>query len=282
MQVGIMSGQIKRDTLALTLDGILEHDLRHVHFNWATADQSGPLEEKLPVLCPIVRSEIEQRGMTIVSVPCNSNMVDPDESKRAQAIERFKLIINACKDVGTSVVATATGSRNPESMWHDHPDNQSDEAWKVLRNSLEQILPAAEAAGVQIAFEPEVNNVTNNARRSRQIIDEMASPNLKVCLDAANLFGAGDLSRMTEVLDEAFDLLGEHVAIAHGKDLDHDGDAGHLAAGTGKLDYEHYVRLLCGLSFDVPVILHGIKEEQVDDAVSMLRGHAAKFLKEQA
>ena len=36
-------------------------------------------------------------------------------------------------------------------------------------------------------------------------------------------------------------------AIAHGKDLDHGGDAGHLAAGTGKLDYARYVAFLCGL-----------------------------------
>ena len=82
---------------------------------------------------------------------------------------------------------------------------------------------------------------------------------------------------MTEILDEAFELLGDHIAIAHGKDLDRDGDAGHLAAGTGKLDYAHYVSLLCALPFDVPVILHGLKEDQVDASVAMLRGHAASY-----
>ena len=95
-------------------------------------------------------------------------------------------------------------------------------------------------------------------------------------MDASNLFGEGDLPRMTEILDEAFELLGDHIAIAHGKDLDRDGDAGHLAAGTGKLDYAHYVSLLCALPFDVPVILHGLTEDQVDASVAMLRGHAAK------
>ena len=120
-----------------------------------------------------------------------------------------------------------------------------------------------------------MNNVASTAKKSRRIIDEMASPNLKVVMDAANLFGEGELPRMRQILDEAFDLLGDHIAIAHGKDLDHDGDAGHLAAGTGKLDYAHYVSLLCGLSFDVPVILHGLGEDQVAASVAMLRGHAA-------
>ena len=143
--------------------------------------------------------------------------------------------------------------------------------------TLEQVLPAAEAAGVTVAFEPEINNVASDAQKSRRLIDDMGSPNLKVVMDAANIFGEDDLPRMREVLDEAFDLLGDHVAIAHGKDLDHGGDAGHLAAGTGKLDYAHYVRLLCGLSFDVPVILHGLTEAQVDASAGMLRGHAAAY-----
>lgn len=31
-----------------------------------------------------------------------------------------------------------------------------------------------------------------------------------------------------------------------------------------ELDYEQYVSLLCGLPFDVPMILHVLSEEQVD------------------
>ena len=55
-------------------------------------------------------------------------------------------------------------------------------------------------------------------------------------MDGANIFHAGELPRMREILDEAFALLGEHIAFAHAKDLDRDGEAGHLAAGKGLLD----------------------------------------------
>ena len=60
------------------------------------------------------------------------------------------------------------------------------------------------------------------------------------------------------------------------QELDHYGDSAHLAARTGKLDYERYVSLLCDLPFGLTVILHGLSKEQVDASVSMLRGHAAK------
>lgn len=277
MQVGTMSGTFQRGTLEETLDASLEHNIHHLQFNWASAHPSGPLPEVIDKIAEYAGTEFKKRKMFVAAVAGNANMVDIEPEKRQKAIDKLLMIIPACAKIGTRVIATCTGSRNPESMWRDHPDNQSDETWKTLRSTLERILPAAEAAGVDIAFEPEYNNVCQNARLSRQLIDEMASPRLKVVMDAANIFGKNDLSRMTEVLDEAFDLLGDYIAIAHGKDLDHGGDAGHLAAGTGKLDYAHYVKLLCSLSFDVPVILHGVKEQQLPESAAMLRRHAANY-----
>jgi sugar phosphate isomerase/epimerase len=46
---------------------------------------------------------------------------------------------------------------------------------------------------------------------------------------------------MRDKLREAFDLLGNDIALAHAKDLDHDGEAYHLAAGEGLLDYPLYL-----------------------------------------
>ena len=252
MQVGIMTGTFARPTLGESLDAILDHDIRHVQFNWGSAHPAGPLADVIDAICPVIREETAKRDMGVAAVAGNINMADTDPDKRRRGIERLLMVIGACQSVGTSVVATCTGSRHPESMWRHHPDNASRQAGRDVCATLEQVLPTAEAAGVTVAFEPEINNVVSDARKSRRLIDDMGSPNLKVVMDAANIFGEDDLARMTEVLDEAFDLLGDHIAIAHGKDLDHGGDAGHLAAGTGKLDYARYVSLLCGLSFDVP------------------------------
>ena len=207
MQVGIMSGHFDRPTLEEALDAILGHDIRHLQFNMSSARLKGPLAVEIDAVGPRIREEIEKRDMIISALGGEANMVHPDEQKRGQAIERLKLLISTCGLIGTSVVATCTGSRHPESMWRKHPDNDTDEAWRVLRNTLEQVLPVAEAAAVDIAFEPEVNNVVNTAKKARRLIDEMGSRYLKVVMDASNLFGDGDLPRMSEILDEAFELL---------------------------------------------------------------------------
>ena len=61
----------------------------------------------------------------------------------------------------------------------------------------------------------------------------------------------------------AFQLLGDDIALAHANDLDRDGQAGHLAAGTGLLDYDQYLGLLKESGYDGAVVLHGLSEEQV-------------------
>ena len=96
-------------------------------------------------------------------------------------------------------------------------------------------------------------------------------------MDGANLFHAGELPRMREIMKEAFELLGDSVIIAHAKDLDHDGEAGDKAAGTGLLDYEQYLQLLRKANFAGPLILHGLEESEVPGCVEFLKGKLKKL-----
>jgi sugar phosphate isomerase/epimerase len=81
---------------------------------------------------------------------------------------------------------------------------------------------------------------------------------------------------MNEVLDQAFALIGKDIVLAHAKDLSHDGDAGHEAAGHGKLDYDRYLSLLHASGFQGPLLLHGLSEAQVPGCVAFLRDKLAR------
>ena len=140
-----------------------------------------------------------------------------------------------------------------------------------MAGCLREAADIAKQTGVILAFEPEVNNVVDSAKKARRLLDEIRSPHLKVTMDAANLFHAGELARMGEVLDQAFALVGKDVVLAHAKDLSRDGDAGHEAAGHGRLDYERYLSLLHAYGFHGPLLLHGLAESQVPGCVAFLR-----------
>ena len=90
-------------------------------------------------------------------------------------------------------------------------------------------------------------------------------------MDGANVFPAGTLPRQREILDEAFDLLGDDIGMAHAKDLTQDGAAGNVAAGTGLLDYGYYVHLLRQSGFDGAVVLHGLSAAQAPGCVDFLK-----------
>jgi sugar phosphate isomerase/epimerase len=102
---------------------------------------------------------------------------------------------------------------------------------------------------------------------------------LKVNIDSANLFHAGELPRMKEILDEAFALLGKDIVLAHAKDLDHDGEAGHKPAGQGLLDYDRYLALLRKYHFKGPLLLHGLTVAQVPGCMAFLRAKMASSLR---
>ncbi len=270
MEIGIFSKTFERPTLAEKLDAIAAHGLRAVQFNMDCAGVAEMPEQIDPALCKQIRQEFAQRGLTMAAVSGTYNMVDLDLEQRRRGLQRLRTLAAACHDMGTSVITLCTGTRDRTSMWRRHPDNDLPEAMRDLVAEVRQAVRFAEEYKVTLAFEPEVNNVVDSARKARQLLDEVNSPYLKVVMDGANIFHKGELPRMREILDEAFALLSKDIALAHAKDLDHDGDAGHLAAGQGLLDYGYYLQLLKQSGYTGSLILHGLTEKQVDGCVAFL------------
>ena len=271
MQIGTMSGTFARATLEEALDAVADHGMNCVQFNLSSAGVTEMPTHIDSDLCDKIREAMSARNITMTALGGTYNMIHPDVQRRDDGLRKLRVLASACERLGTSVITLCTGSRDPDNMWRRHPDNDTPEAWADLTVSMRQAIQVAEEHQVTLAFEPEVANVVDSAIKARRIIDEIGSPYLKVVMDGANIFHAGELPRMREILDEAFALLGEHIAFAHAKDLDRDGEAGHLAAGKGLLDYDQYLALLNDVDPDMPIVLHGLSEAEVPGCVAFLR-----------
>jgi len=224
-----------------------------------------------PELPGRIRRAVADRGIEIASVTGTFNMAHPDPEERKAGLRRLKVIAEACSGMGTSRIHICTGTRNPRSMWASHPDNVLPDAWRDMAACVRAATDIARQANVVLGFEPEVGNVVDSAQKSRRILDEIGSPHLKVTFDPSNLFHTGELPRMDEILDEAFALLGKDIVMTHAKDLDRDGAAGHLPAGTGKMDYAHFMQLLVANNYKGPILLQGLNEQQVPGCVAFIR-----------
>jgi sugar phosphate isomerase/epimerase len=277
IQIGIFLNTFRAGTLEARLDAVKAAGLDCVQLSLECAGVPAMPEAIAPELAGRIRRAAAERGITIASVQGTFNMTHPDAEERRSGLRRLAVLAEACPALGTSRIHICTGTRAREGMWRPHRDNSLPASWRDMAACVREATGIARQAGVVLAFEPEVNNVVDSAKNARRLIDEIGSPSLKVTFDAANLFHAGELPRMKAILDEALTLIGKDVVLAHAKDLDHDGDAGHLPAGRGKLDYDHYVALLHRHGFPGPLLLHGLSEAQVPGCVGFLREKIARL-----
>jgi sugar phosphate isomerase/epimerase len=271
MKLGIFANTFVRPTIEEVFDSVKAHGIDHTEFNFTAIGIQEVPDQVDEAIARRVRTAAAERGITVESVGGYTNMIHPDPEKRQEDMQNLLSLIRAARSLGAGVVALCTGSRDPDSMWRWHPANDDPDAWDDLRVSMTDAVRVAEEHDVTLTMEPEVSNVVHTAEKARRLLDEINSPRLKVTFDGANIFHKGELPRMHELLTEAIELLADDIVLAHAKDLDHDGDAGLLAAGQGKLDYGHYIGLLKKAGFSGSILIHGLSEDQVEDSVRYVR-----------
>ena len=259
-------------------DALVGYGLGETQFNMSVAGLSPLPDEIAPSLADGVRVAAAERRIALVAVSGTFNMIHPDIGVRRDGLRRLGVLAGACDRLGTSAVTLCTGTRDPEDMWRRHPDNARPEAWRDLLATMQEALETAEEHGVTLAFEPEAANVVDSAEKGRRLLDEMGSPRLKVVMDAVNLFDARDparrLSRSGEILEEAFELLGGDLLLAHAKDVNGSGEV--VAVGKGDLDYDLYLKHLNEAGYGGPLVMHGLAEEEVEGSLTFLRRKLAE------
>ncbi len=271
MQIGIFTKIFARPSLDLVLDAVAATGLRCVQFNLESAGLPPMPDSVPPELAQRIREATTARSLTIASVQGTFNMSHPDPEHRRAGLRRLRVIAGTGAILKAPVIAICIGTRDPENMWRHHPDNATAEAWRDMSACVRDAVRIAADAGVTLALEPEVTNLVGSAACARRLLDEIGSPHLQITMDAANLFHAGELPRMAEIMDEAFALLGRDLVLAHAKDISRDGEAGQEPAGHGRLDYDRYLSLLRASRFPGPLLLHGLAEAQVAGCISFLR-----------
>jgi sugar phosphate isomerase/epimerase len=272
--LGLLSPEFPSVSLDANLDAIAATGAVSVQFDLASAvGRTFPTELSQDIV-EAIQDGFVKRRLTMAALSGTYNMIDPDPQARALGAEGLNRVIGLAPSLGTHLVTLCTGSRDPGNMWQKHPGNDTPEAWADLLVQMGKALTVAEKHAVTLGVEPEVGNTINSVVKARRLLDEIRSPQLKIVMDGANIFQRGQLPKMRQVLEEAFELLGSEIALAHAKDLDQDGEAGHVAAGRGRLDYPYYLELLKASGFEGSIILHALKPAEAKDRLAFVRSVA--------
>ena len=275
MRLGSFTKIFVRDSFEQVLDGVAGNGLTAIQLNLDSVVGEPMPDAIAPETCNSIRNQVAAKGIELAAVSGTFNIIHPNRCEREQGFRRLRALAAACAPMGAPRITFSTGTCNTDYMWGDHPDNRTPQAWAKMLEAMADAVHIAAEFSVPLVFEPEVSNIVDTAAKARRLLDHFDSPFLKVVIDGANLFHVGELVRMQEILDEAFELLGPDIQMAHAKDLVRDGEAGNVAAGTGLLNYEHYLRKLGDIGFDGALILHSLDEAQVPESVAFVRSKLA-------
>ncbi len=262
MEIGIFAKTFKRNNYSEVFDAVCMCGYTTVQFNMSCAGLPSMPDTFCETLPRQINKSILDHNLSMAALSGTFNMIHPDKTIREKGLRSMKQLIGSCRAMGTNVISICTGTRNPSYMWTGHPDNAKPEAWKDLCSMLETVLAYAQEEKVTIAFEPELGNVINSAKKAKLLLEEMKSANLKVIFDPANLFEKGSKQEIERILAEGLDLLGENIIITHAKDRLADGS--FAAAGKGILPYRFFIRELKKTGFDGALITHKLEEAEAE------------------
>ena len=268
MQIGVFAKTFARSSVSDAFAAVRESGCSCTQFNMSCAGLPSMPDGVADAVADSVRQAATANRVDVAAVSGTYNMIHPDPAERRRGLSRLTALMRCANRLGTRVITLCTGTMDPDDQWRGHPENDSPEAWATLIAELERALAEAERTGVVLAFEPELANVINTAEKGARLIEELGSSNLKVVIDPANLFETATKSEQERIVGDALDLLGPHIVIAHAKDRRPDG--AFAVAGQGVLDYDGYLAGLARIGFDGSLVLHGLDEGDVPDAVRFL------------
>ena len=260
MQLGIFAKTFLGTEPNAVLGAVADAGYRAAHWNWASAGLPSMPDRVPEGVAETVVCAASAQGVALVGLSATWNMAHPDPKVRATGLRRLDTMGPATAVLGTRLVTLCTGTRDAEDQWRYHPDNGTPAAWHDLITCMAEALVIAERHDLVLGIEPELANVVFDAKSAQRLLAELENPRLALVLDPANLFERADAFEQRRLVEEAVDLLGDRIAMAHAKDRDAHGQ--FVAAGRGVIDFGHFVSTLAKAGFDGPLVTHGLSADE--------------------
>lgn len=238
MRLGIRAHDTKYAPLEELIPNIHNLGLKcmHIALSKSIKEFKPDICTMTPGLAMYMKELCIENKVDIAVLGCYLNLCNPDPEQHKQIVEKYKAHIRFASVLGCGVVGTETGAVNVEYKYE--PANHTEEALNLFIENLKPIVKYAEQFGVIIAIEPVWKHIVCTIERARKVLDAIDSPNLQIIFDPVNVLYTGNIDRQDEIIEQAFDLLRDEIAVVHCKDYVVEGDElKSIAAGTGGLNY---------------------------------------------
>jgi sugar phosphate isomerase/epimerase len=196
-----------------------------------------------------VRERIKQLGISVSNVNAftlfacgdtyHPTWIEDDQAKRKLRIDHTLRSIELARDFGAKTISLQPGGPLIGTTM------SREEAGRRFAEGLKQVIPAAKAAGVILAIEPEPGLFIESSReyidfKNAYFKDE---PAIKMNCDIGHLFCVGDDPA------EVIRAYREHVAHVHMEDIGANRVHQHLTPGKGAIDFPTIFQALSDIHY---------------------------------
>jgi sugar phosphate isomerase/epimerase len=208
-----------------------------------------------------------EAGIAIAGIAGYRNLVDPDERARRENVEYLARCLEVAPRLGTSVVATESGTRSIEGQWRWSPDNRLPASVQLFHDAVGELVEVAERSGSILALEGSVRHVLATHAVLDGVLDRFPSRHLQVVLDPYNYLARALLPAAERLTQDFLNRFEHRFVLAHLKDVSEAGaEAETPEFGTGVFPQRPYVEFLAERRPDLALILEHLPLDNVADA----------------
>lgn len=210
-----------------------------------------------------------QADLDISVLSCYINMIHPDQAIRRHSLEKFKSYLRYARDFGASLVATETGNVNSDIIYCE--ENFTEVAYQAVLTSVKELVAEAEQFGVFVGIEAGLNHPIYSPTVLKRLLDDVNSNNMQVVLDPTNLINVKTWQQQEQLIEQAFALFGDRIAVVHLKDFIIEDDRMRIVAvGEGQMNFSPLLRLIKQQRPMLFCVLEETKAPYIESAVSKL------------
>jgi len=216
--------------------------------NYWKYNNRSDLTSLTPRRCQEIAGIYRSAGISIHSLGVYANLIHPDAAERNQQLAYFEAMMKVGQAMGVRRLVTEAGhyfeaNRPAQQVPYDWQEG----VWHSMVSTCKELARRAEANDSIVLFEPFFLGLLSTARRTKLLLEEANSPQLRINLDPANLIEVNDLEEMFGQLQsriESFHAKDRKLHIARG-----------VPAGEGDVDYVSLLRLAAARVPDAPLFL---------------------------
>jgi sugar phosphate isomerase/epimerase len=206
-------------------------------------------------------------GLVVGETGMWENLMTADPVRRADRIERVRMLLRKAELMGCRCVISLVGSGHPsDSMLAPDGAMLTLEGQRAFRKVALRIVDGLDLSRTVYAIEPWRTSFFYRPEDIAAFLDDVDHPSVRLHLDLVNMVGRRDYFDTTDLAERTFALLSDRIVAAHLKDLRWDHEHmqikwDEVLIGDGVMDHDAYLGGLAALDPDLPCFCEHLPTE---------------------